>query len=61
MVVVQVSNWPAQCSPLSTLFDLVKLVDEESVRATQGRRDHPILVLDRWEMELELQKSFISL
>ena len=48
VAVVQVSNWPAQCSPLSTVFDLVKLVDEESLRATQGRRDHPILVLDRW-------------
>ncbi len=42
------SNWPAQCSPLSTVFDLVKLVDEESFRATGGRRDHPILVLDRF-------------
>jgi hypothetical protein len=47
VAVVQVSNWPAQCSPLSTVFDLVKLVDEESFRATEGRRDRPILVLDR--------------
>ena len=47
MVVVEVSNWPAQCSPLSTVFDLVKLVDEESLRMANGRRDNPILVIDR--------------
>ena len=31
LVVVQASNWPQQCSPLSTVFDLIKLVDEEQV------------------------------
>jgi hypothetical protein len=48
VAVVQASNWPSQCSPLSTVFDLIKLVDEESLRATGGRRDRPILVLDRY-------------
>ena len=31
LVVVQASNWPQQSSPLSTVFDLIKLVDEEQV------------------------------
>ena len=44
---IEVSNWPAQCSPLSTVFDLVKLVDEEALRMGGGRRDNPILVIDR--------------
>merc|ERR1711937_381039 len=36
LVVVQCSNWPQQCSPLSTVFDLIKLVDEEQVRKLQS-------------------------
>ena len=47
LTVVQVSNWPQQCSPLSTVFDLIKLVDEEQVRMTSGSRESPILVMDR--------------
>ena len=47
LVVVQCSNWPQQCSPLSTVFDLIKLVDEEQVRMTGGSRETPILVMDR--------------
>ena len=47
LVVVQSCNWPQQCSPLSTVFDLVKLVDEEAVRASGGGRDRPVLVMDR--------------
>ena len=47
LVVVQSCNWPQQCSPLSTVFDLVKLVDEEAVRASGGGRDRPLLVMDR--------------
>ena len=45
---IEVSNWPAQCSPLSTVFDLVKLVDEEALRMGGGLRDNPILVIDRY-------------
>ncbi|QQP36815.1 Uncharacterized protein FKW44_022023, partial [Caligus rogercresseyi] len=26
-------NWPKQCSPLSTVFDLIKSVDEEFCRS----------------------------
>ena len=47
LVVVQCSNWPQQCSPLSTVFDLIKLVDEEQVRMTGGSRETPILVMER--------------
>ena len=47
LVVVQCSNWPQQCSPLSTVFDLIKLVDEEALRMTGGSRENPILVMDR--------------
>ena len=47
LVVVQGSNWPQQCSPLSTVFDLIKLVDEEQVRMTCGSRETPVLVMDR--------------
>ena len=44
VVVIQCSNWPQQCSPLSTVFDLVKLVDEES---SGSRTQQPVLVIDR--------------
>ena len=44
---VQCCNWPQQCSPLSTVFDLVKMVDEEAMRLGAGARDSPILVVDR--------------
>ena len=37
LVVVQANNWPQQSSPLSTVFDLIKLVDEEQVRMTVDR------------------------
>jgi len=47
LVLVQCSNWPQQCSPLSTVFDLVKMVDEEALRMTGGGRENPILVMDR--------------
>ena len=47
LVVVQASNWPQQCSPLSTVFDLIKLVDEEQLKMTGGSRETPILVMDR--------------
>ena len=48
VVVIQCSNWPQQCSPLSTVFDLVKLVDEESVTQSSGSRSQqPVLVIDR--------------
>ena len=47
VVVVQCSNWPQQCSPLSTVFDLIKLVDVEALRMTGGSRENPILVMDR--------------
>ena len=46
LVVVQANNWPQQSSPLSTVFDL-KLVDEEQVRMTGGSRETPVLVMDR--------------
>ncbi len=44
---IHCSNWPQQCSPLSTVFDLIKLVDEEAVRLSGGAREGPILVMDR--------------
>ena len=47
LVVVQANNWPQQSSPLSTVFDLIKLVDEEQVRMTGGSRETPVLVMDR--------------
>jgi len=47
VTVVQCCNWPQQCSPLSTVFDLVKQVDEESLRLGAGARESPILVVDR--------------
>ena len=47
VVVVHRTNWPQQCSPLSTVFDLVKLVDEEALRMTGGSRENPVLVMDR--------------
>ena len=36
-------SWPQQCSPLSTVFDLIKAADEE--HAALGG---PILALDRY-------------
>ena len=35
-------NWPQQCSPLSTVFDLIKVADEEH----HGLRG-PIVAVDR--------------
>ena len=35
-------NWPQQCSPLSTVFDLIKVADEEH----HGLRG-PIVTVDR--------------
>ena len=35
-------NWPQQCSPLSTVFDLIKVADEEH----HGLRG-PIIAVDR--------------
>ena len=35
-------NWPQHCSPLSTVFDLIKVADEEH----HGLRG-PILAVDR--------------
>jgi hypothetical protein len=35
-------NWPHQCSPLSTVFDLIKVTDEEH----HGLRG-PIVAVDR--------------
>ena len=36
-------NWPQQCSPLSTVFDLIKVADEEH----HGLRG-PIIAVDRY-------------
>ena len=36
-------NWPQQCSPLSTVFDLIKVTDEEH----HGLRG-PIVAIDRF-------------
>ena len=47
LVVVQANNWPQQSSPLSTVFNLIKLVDEEQLRMTGGSRETPVLVMDR--------------
>ena len=47
LVVVQANNWPQQSSPLSTVFDLIKVVDEEQVKMTGGSRESPVLVMDR--------------
>ena len=44
---METSNWPAQSSPLSTVFDLVKLVDEETMGPDGTRADNPVLVIDR--------------
>ena len=43
---VQGTNWPQQCSPLSTVFDLIKQVDFEALKMTEGSRESPILVID---------------
>ena len=40
--IFQSPSWPQQCSPLSTVFDLVKAADEE--HHTLGG---PIVVMDR--------------
>ena len=45
-MVVQGTNWPQQCSPLSTVFDLIKQVDFEALKMTEGSRESPILVID---------------
>ena len=45
-------NWPQQCSPLSTVFDLVKATDEEHIGG-------PIVVVDRYVPELLLTLVFI--
>ena len=36
-------NWPQQCSPLSTVFDLVKVADEEHQALGGG----PVVTVDR--------------
>ena len=46
VLIVQGTNWPQQCSPLSTVFDLIKQVDFESLKMTEGSRESPILVID---------------
>ena len=47
LILVQISGWPQHCSPLSTVFDHIKIVDEEALRITGGRRENPVLVIDR--------------
>jgi len=39
----RVPSWPQQCSPLSTVFDLIKVADEER-HGLPG----PILTVDRY-------------
>ena len=46
VLIVQGTNWPQQCSPLSTVFDLIKQVDFEALKMTEGSRESPILVID---------------
>ena len=38
-------SWPQQCSPLSTVFDLIKVSDEEHQALGGG----PIVTVDRYE------------
>ena len=41
-------SWPQQCSPLSTVFDLIKVSDEEHQALGGG----PIVTVDRYELEI---------
>ncbi|XP_040566309.2 putative receptor-type tyrosine-protein phosphatase mosPTP-1 isoform X2 [Lepeophtheirus salmonis] len=42
-------NWPQQCSPLSTVFDLIKSVDEEQNRlAANAISSGPTVIIDRF-------------
>ena len=41
-------SWPQQCSPLSTVFDLIKVSDEEHQALGGG----PIVTVDRYVLEI---------
>jgi len=47
VTVIETTNWPAQCSPLSRVFDLVKQVEEETIDPAGRRSSRPILAIDR--------------
>ena len=41
VTVVQCCNWPQQCSPLSTVFDLVKQVTTFNIYGTEQANSLP--------------------
>lgn len=49
-------SWPQQCSPLSTVFDLIKVSDEEHQALGGG----PIVTVDRYLQNTQrLGRGFI--